>query len=368
MFQNQPKNSLASVALVFILALSITACGGDEPLAIQESKTPIVVTLATPSGAVDGGIAVSGKLQSKQTADISTRIMGHITKMHVQVGDRVHRGQTLVSIAAKDIQAKRMQTDAAISEAEAHVASAQKDFERFNNLYKKQSATAKELENVTLQYNAAKARLEAARQMRNEVNAQGDYIALSAPFDGVVTARMADDGDMANPGMPLLTIEQAGTLQVSTTVSESEIGALHKGAKAHVQVKAINKMLDAMITEISPSAQMTGGQYEVKMSIIGDKTGLYSGMYVQVFIPINKPMQSSSSNTVVVPAKALVHKDELVGLYTVSANNTAILRWVRTGKTVGDQVEILSGLAAGESYVLEAASPLYNGAPLQIKK
>lgn len=368
MFHNQPNIRVAALASLSFVALLLTACGGEDPVAVQENKTPITVTLATPSGAVNGGIAVSGQLESKQTANISTRMMGHITKMYVQVGDRVRRGQTLVNIAAEDIQAKRMQTNAAITEAEAHVASAQKDYERFNNLYKKQSATAKELDNVTLQYNAAKARLEAARQMRNEVNAQGGYIALTAPFDGVITARMADDGDMANPGMPLLTVEQAGTLQVSTTVSETEIGALRKGAKAQVQVKAIQKNLDAVITEISPSAQMTGGQYVVKMAITGDKTGLYSGMYVQVFIPVDKPVQANSSANVVIPAKALVHKDELVGLYTVSANNTAILRWVRTGKTVGDQVEILSGLAAGEGYVLEAASPLYNGAPLQIKK
>lgn len=267
--------------------------------------------------------------------------------------------------------AKREQTSAAIAEAEANVKNAQKDFERFTNLYNKQSASAKELDNVTLQYNAAKARLEAASQMRNEVNALISYSSLTSPFDGVVTQRMADEGNMANPGMPLLVVEQNTALQVNATVSESQVGLLKKGGTAQVDVKAIGKTITCQVSEISPSSQLTGGQYEIRLSIPEkEKKDLYAGMYVNVFIPVSQPANrpQTTSGAILVPTSSLLQNDQLTGLYTISSNNTAILRWVRTGKTFGDQTEILSGLAASEKYIVKAEGKLYNGVPVTEKK
>ena len=108
--------------------------------------------------------------------------MGYITMLKVKAGDHVSKGQLLATISNQDMLAKRAQTDAMIAEAQASVNSAQKDLDRFTTLYKQQSATEKELDNVELQYNAAKSRLEAARQMRNEVNANLGYSHLTAPL------------------------------------------------------------------------------------------------------------------------------------------------------------------------------------------
>lgn len=367
MFNNK---YLTGVILLSGIVL-ISACGGKKK---TEKTTPVAavpVIISQPGGTVDGGIAVSGQVEAVQTANISTRMMGTITRIYVKAGDRVRRGQTLVSISSQDLAAKRAQTVASIAEAQANVSSAQKDFDRFTNLYNKQSASAKELDNVTLQYNAAKARLEAATQMRNEVNAMMAYTNLTAPFDGVVTQRMADEGNMANPGMPLLTVEQNTQLQISATVSESDISLLKKGQKAQVEVKAIGKSLECLVSEISPSSQFTGGQYQIKLSIPDkEKKGLYAGMYVNVFIPVSRPeaAYTATSNSVLVPTASLVHNDQLTGLYTVSSNYTALLRWVRTGKTFGDKTEILSGLAQNEKFIERAEGKLYNGVPVTEKK
>ncbi len=357
-------------SFLLIGSLLFSACGSKKETPAGTNAAPVTVTTATPGGTVDGGIAVSGKVEALQTAQLSTRLMGTITRIYVKEGDRVSKGQTLATISSQDITAKSAQTSAAILEAEANVNSARKDFERFTNLYNKQSASAKELDNVTLQYNAAKARLEAATQMKNEVKALAAYSTITAPFSGVVTQRLADEGNMANPGMPLLVVEQNTELQISATVSESQVGLLKKGNKARVEIKAINKSINCVVSEISPSSQMTGGQYEIKLSIpAADKKDLYAGMYVNVFIPVTgATVTNQPAGIVLVPTSSLVLADQLTGIYTISSSNTAILRWVRTGKVYGDQTEILSGLAATETFILSAEGKLYNGVPVTVKK
>jgi len=294
-------------------------------------------------------------------------MMGFITAIKVKVGDHVTKGQLLVTISNDDIKAKRAQTDAMVTEAEAAFNSAKKDQDRFNNLYKQQSASAKELDNINLQYNSAKSRLEAAKQMRNEVSAMLSYAQLTAPFSGIVSQKMMDAGSMASPGMPILTIEQAGVLQVSASVPENNIQQLQLGANATVQIQSADKTFQSTISQINPSSQFTGGQFIVKIKVPeGAQKGLYAGMYANVSIA-SAITPKSSTDAVLVPVSSIVRKDQLTGLYTVSGNNTALLRWVRLGKTVGDQVEVKTGLAKTESFIASAEGKLYNGAPIKLK-
>lgn len=360
-------HSLLTRAIGLSLLISFVSCGSADEHKTETKLDPVLVSLSSPEGHSGEGIRVSGRTESKQTAQVSTRIMGTITRIYVKVGDPVRKGQALATVSSQDIQAKRAQTLASIAEAEAHLRNAQRDYERFTNLYNKQSASAKELDNVTLQYNAARSRVEAAQQMKNEVNAMMAYSTLTAPFDGVVTLRSADEGDMANPGMPVVTVEQTGELQVSATVSESDIPYLKKGDKATVEVRSQGKTVKAQIVEINPSSQFTGGQYQVKLSLAReDRKDIFPGMYVDVIFPTGE-RRGQSTETVLVPASSLIKKDQLTGIYTLSSQQTALLRWIRIGKTYGDKVEVLSGLSPKETYIIQSESPLYNGAPVRTK-
>ena len=347
-----------------------SACSSNkEEVAIANTDAAVMVTVATPSGTGQQGINVSGQIEASQTANISTRVMGFITMLKVKVGDHVSKGQLLATISNQDMIAKRGQTDAMISEAQAALNSAQKDYERLTTLYKQQSATAKELDNVTLQYNSAKSRLEGARQMRNEVNASLGYTSLTAPFSGIVSQKLADAGSMANPGMPILTIEQSGSYQVSASVPENIINQIHQGAEAFVTIKSIDKTIKGTVVQINPSSQFTGGQYIIKVNIAdAAKKGLYAGMYATVSIPVKEPVAvTTTGNSVMVPVSSIEHRDQLTGLYTIGSNNTALLRWVRLGKTFGDKVEVLSGLEKNEQFVVTVDGKLYNGIPIKIK-
>jgi RND family efflux transporter MFP subunit len=350
--------------------LFISSCTSNTKEETQTgADTAILVTVSKPAAASGQGLTVSGQVEAGQTANISTRVMGYITKINVKVGDRVNKGQLLATISNDDILAKRAQADAMITEADAGFKNAQKDYDRFTALYKQQSASAKELDNITLQYSSAKARLEAAKQQRNEVNAMLSYTNLTAPFAGTVTRKMMDAGSMANPGMPLLTIEQSGSYQVSASVPESEISLIHAGTTVIVNIGAVNGSIKGTIAQVDPSSANSGGQYLIKVHIPdNEKQGLFAGMYASVAIPLIPVVKTTSaSEQVMVPVSAIEYKDQLTGLYTIGSNHTALLRWVRLGKTQGNHVEVLSGLAANEQFIVSAQGRLYNGVPVKIK-
>ena len=361
------KKSLISTALLTAV-IGMTSCSSKEKEATAEETKPVSVVIATPSGNNGSGIQLSGKLESENTANISTRVMGYISSIKVKVGDRVQKGALLATISSNDIQAKKAQALAMIAAAEAAYKNAAKDYNRFQALHKLQSASDKELENVTLQYTAAKSNLEAARQGLKEVNAMLSYTNITAPFSGVITQKLADEGSMANPGMPLLILEQNGLLRLSASVSESDVTQIKTGDVAQIDIKSTGKSFQGKITELSPSSQASGGQYMVKIAIpANEQKGLLSGMYANATV-VGKSTVAVPSGSIQVPVASIIYRDQLTGLYVVSDKNTASLRWVRLGKVSGDQVEVLSGLNADERYVLQADGKLYNGVKVLEKK
>ena len=346
-----------------LLALIVLAsCDSKKKETIV--KEPAIAVKVSGITANDNSpfVTASGKIEAKNSANLSTRMMGYVTKLHVQVGQKVNAGQLLVSINSTDLQAKKAQVDASILQATAGFNNAKKDYDRFMNLFKQQSASQKELDDMTARYEMAKAGLEGARQMRNEVIAQFSYSNIKAPFSGVVTNTFVKEGDMANPGMPLVSVEGASKLQVMAMVSENDITSIKKGMPVSVLVKSSNEKLSGKVSEVSISATNTGGQYLVKIDLDKTDNTVLSGMFVNVQFPVANKVTTSKSELLLVPESALVKQGQLTGIYTIGTGNVAILRWLRTGKNFGDQVEVLSGLSANEQYIVSADGKLYNGA------
>ena len=360
------KYSLLLIALTSVFMLN--SCGKDrKETADNASAIPVKMSGNTTS-TNPSFVTASGKIEAENSANVSTRMMGYVTKVHVKVGQKVNAGQLLVSINNTDLQAKKAQVDASILQATAAFNNAKKDFERFTALFNQQSASQKELDDITSRYEMAKAGLEAAKQMRNEVVAQFGYSNITAPFSGEVTNTFVKEGDMANPGMPLVSIEGASRLQVTAMVSESDIANIQNGMAVKVLVKSINKTVTGKVTELSSSAKNTGGQYLVKINLTQTDKAILSGMFVNVQFPVaNKTQTTTTTDKVLVPESALVKQGQLTGIYTVGNGNKAILRWLRIGKTFGNQVEVLSGLSANESYIVSAEGKLFNGAKISIQ-
>jgi RND family efflux transporter MFP subunit len=355
------KNITKIVAITAFIV--IVSCGEDKKTTVD--NRPIVnVKVSTPTLENETFISASGKIEAVQNANISTRIMGYINHIHVKVGDKISKGQLLISINSADISAQKAQVDAAIIEATAAFTSAEKDYNRYKVLFAENSASQKEMDDMTVNYEMTKARIEAAKQMKNQVHAQLSYSNITAPFSGIVTGKYINRGDMASPGIPLMSIENSENFQVIALVPESEITQIKEGTLVNVQVKSIHKIITGIVTEVSTSAKNTGGQYLVKIALDKTEVKLISGMFTSVHFPLEKTTENLS---ILIPTSAIVKRGELNGVYVLSQTNTALLRWLRLGRTYGDKVEVLSGLSADEKYILSSESKLVNGAKLQIQ-
>lgn len=358
------KLSITFYLKLFILILNFVlflSCSDKVPkieeipflnVSVYQVKATSSNTLFETSGSIEAGI----------NATISTRLMGEVSKVFVKIGDNVRQGDLLLSINSADLKAKKAQVNAQISQANSAFINAKKDYERFTQLFKEKSASQKELDNITTNFEQAKAGLEAAKQMQNEVQANLAYANILAPFDGIITGKYINSGDLANPGMPLLSLENNANYLVKTYVNESQIGQIKNGEKVQVIIKSSNKQLTGVISEISISSTDSGGLYLVKIALTNPEM-VYSGMFASIAFSNSE----TSTSTLFIPKSALIYQGQLTGVYTVSLQNTAILRWLRIGKIEGNQIEILSGLNPNEKIITQADGSLYNGARLKIK-
>lgn len=358
---------LTSILFIISAGSMLLSCGNTTSQNENDKNNNEAVAVTVAKAGLSGEeqvITISGQLVSERSAAISTRMMGYISKMNVKIGDNVRAGQLLFTIQSADIQAKEGQVSANIAAADAALANAKKDYERFKTLHQQSSATDKELENMTLQYKAAEAQAQAARQMRNEVSANMAYAHVTAPFSGTITQKLMDAGNLASPGMPVLMLESGGALQATATVTEEQIKYIRTGMRVSVTTDAGSKTVNGAISQVSKSSVATGGQYLIKVNLQNNNE-LLSGMYVHILIPVSTNDKNSMAGAIWIPTESLVQQGDLVGIYTVGTGNTAALRWLRTGRLAGNQVEVLSGLAAGEEYISKASGRLWNGAKIR---
>lgn len=352
------------IILLTLLAI-LYSCSGDKNKTEMKSETIMVTVGQTKGSQGKQYFTGSGKIEADQFSNLSTKVTGYIEKVYVKLGDQVKQGQLLLHINNTDIEAQKSQAKAKLIQAEASFRLAENNLNRYKKLYEQKSASEKEFEDVQAAYNIAKAQVDATAELGNEINALLGYSNVKAPFSGVITSVFVKEGDMAMPGTPLIGIENPGKFIATATIPETYVSQLKKGQEVRVRIKSNDASLSGKISEISTSSQNTGGQFlaKIELSKLAD-TKIYSGMDVITEFPF----EGKKQDVVLVPINIIVERGQLTGLYTVSQSNTAVLRWVRLGRNVGDQVEVLTGLSGGESYIIHSEGKLYNGAKIQIKE
>ena len=179
---------------------------------------------------------------------------------------------------------KRQQAQAGVNQAQKNFEIAQKDLKRFERLRESNSVSEKELEQMQLQFESAQSGLESAKQQLNQVNAMMSYTQIRAPFSGVISNKMIQAGDMAMPGMPLLSISSAEKLEVKSNVSEAQITQLSKNQAVKIQVPSLGETFEGKISEISNSSLGNGSQYFVKSVFNELPENVLSGMYAQILV------------------------------------------------------------------------------------
>jgi RND family efflux transporter MFP subunit len=351
--------ALLSGCLMTVSAALLASChsGGATKSASPETLQARVVESRQQQVTVT--VRATGTLHARQSVMISAQVMGRILEVLVREGDTVHAGQTLVVLDDATLSASVNQSKAAVKAAQNQEAAAETDsalaastLSRYKQLELQKSVSPQEMDEVKRRAEAAEQRVAALRAEENAARAQESsaqtmlgYARLHAPFAGVVTARMADPGTLAAPGMPLLRVDQTGPLQLQTAVDESVIGMVRKGMKIPVTIDgAPSGDFPGTVVEIVPAADPASHSFLVKIDV-PPSSQLHAGMYGTAAIA------TGTREAILVPRSATVMRGSLACAYVLDSNGVAELRYVTLGATQGDLVEVLSGIAPGEKLV-----------------
>lgn len=331
---------------------------GDGAAAATEPVAKAQLVHSTAAQAPQS-IPSTGTLHAKESVAISAQVPAQVRQVLVQPGDRVGAGEVLVALDGAAMHSALTQATEAAAAAQMQQQAAKADaslaagtLARYRILKEQNSVSPQEFDEVEKRSQAAQLRLEslaaqsrAAQAAVATAHTQFDYATLRAPFSGVVTARLADPGTLATPGTPLLQVDRDGPLQVWTTVDESLIATVRPGMKVPIAMDGSETGgLTGSVAQIVPSADPASRSFLVKLDLPQTKH-LYAGMYATVQFP------GSTRSVIVAPQSAVVMRGSLACVYALDSQGIAQLRYVTLGTRHGDQVEILSGLAAGETLV-----------------
>jgi RND family efflux transporter MFP subunit len=332
---------IPAIALMAVTGCKRHAGNADAP---QLPPAPVrtIVAEVKPLTATE---EVVGTVRSKTRAMIEARVGGRIEALPVSAGQRVKKGELIAQLDVREIQARLDQARAALEQAD-------RDLQRYAALMQQNVLTKAEFDN-------AEARQRIANGAVTEAETMLGYARVVAPFDGVITRKTAEVGDVASPGRGIVELEDPVVLRVETDVPEGLVSRVKLGANLGVSAAEISAPCDAAVSEIAPAADSASRTFLVKLDLPAD-SGLRLGQFVRVAVPVG------DRTLLRLPVSGVVVRGQME-LVFVDANHTAQMRIVKTGRRAGGEVEILSGLEAGERVVVEGAAQLLDGQPLQEK-
>lgn len=342
---NPVKKIFLPIAAVVILLLMVAWMAGFFSTRIEPGLNPAPVHGADQAITVGPAeIAViepvPASVEAKQATVISSRILARINKIHVRAGDSVSTGELLIELEKSDLEAKAKQSNEQVRAVSARLKEARQSLSRISELYQKKLVARAELDRARANYDSFKAELAGAKQAGEEAGAALAFSEIRAPIDGRVVDRFAEPGDTASPGTKLLSLYNPLTLRVEAQVREQLALSLELGQALLVEIPSLAKTVDAVIEERVPAADPGSRSFLVKARVQYDKDML-PGMYARMLVP------AGSEQQLMIPADRVVQVGQL-NLVWVLQDGQAYRRFVRIGKPVGDQLEILAGLAPGD--------------------
>ena len=374
-------DKLAIVALVAALAAgAAVACGpaaAPQPAPAKDAAVSGGGEVANSVGGPQATGRVSAVVVAAQLTDIAeiaeasgstepwlrvspgTKIMGRIAHSPARVGARVAAGELLARLESADLEAAVAQARAAAAMAEATLENATANHRRMQTLHAQDSVTDKNLEDATAAWRVAEAGVGVAHANLVAAEVTLGYAEVRSPVSGWLTARMVEAGDMASPGMPLFVIEDLSRIEVVFNVPESVAIGLRPGQAVEVTIGVPGASRTATIDRLTVAADRASRTFEVKVVLDNPDGTIKSGMFARAAFTVG------SRTALIVPESAIVRRGELDGVFVVGADGRAALRWVKLGRRSGESVEVLSGLAAGERYLVAPPPGTYDGGAVE---
>jgi RND family efflux transporter MFP subunit len=369
---------LACVTAVLSSSAALTGCSarqadaapanGAEPIAVAIAQ----VAMTDVASAIDSG----GVVQARTTATIAARILAPVREVRVSPGDQVRKGQTLIVLDGNDLAAgaraahsaalaAEQGSEAAAAElqaADAGLTLARVSHDRIAGLQARRSATAQELDDAAAALRSAEARvagasaralqavsaLESARATSDQASTIESFTAITAPFDGMVTGKMVEPGNMASPGMPLLRLEDTRGFRLEVRVDESRIGQIRNGDSVPVLLGNGTTSIAGTVVELSRAVDADARAFLVKIAL-PDAPGLRSGEFGRA------RFGGTPRRALTIPSSAIVRRGQLTSVFVVD-KGVARVRLVNLSES-----EVLAGLTESEVVILSPPAAVTDG-------
>ncbi len=347
----------ACIALVALLALMSGAFRDKvKPGTVEAEKRPAgdaptdVVHKIVQTETVD----VVGTLKAARRTEVSSRIMASIIEYKPDAGDKVEKDEVVVQLDNRDLKANAENARQAINAAEANLNNRKAQFERFKKMLESGAASQSQFDDAEAGYKAAQAQLKQAREALSAAETQLSYALIKAPVSGIVVDQLADEGDIATPGRPLLTIYDPSTLRLEAAVPEALASSIKRGDNLELRFDTLPEdvTLQGTVDEIVPQAEAASRSVLVKVSLPEQLPGMVEGTFGRVLIPARQRVRLCLATSAVRQVGQLRFVD------VVSKDKTLERRQVRLGETSPfGRVEVLSGLEDGDTVVLHGPPP-----------
>lgn len=327
------------------LVLALAACGG-EPATPAPPPLPRLDTFTLQAGKDVRGRGWDGVVEAVRQADLTAQTAGRVTVINVDVNDRVAKGDVLLRLTAVEQRAGAETARAQLRAAEAAAAEAETSYRRYAALAAGQYVSRAQIDQARAARDSAAAVRDAARAQLAQAGQQAEYTVIRAPFAGIVSARQVEPGESVAPGQPLMSVYAPGELRIEVQVPQSDAVAIRAANRAQV-VLVDGRRIDAAEVTVFPAADPSTHSVGVRVTLPGIAELPQPGATAKVVFPI-----AGSGSVLRIPAGALMQRGEISGVYVLNDNRLA-LRQVRLGQRIGDEVEVIAGIKAGEKIAID---------------
>ncbi|MCA9293842.1 MAG: efflux RND transporter periplasmic adaptor subunit [Phycisphaerales bacterium] len=347
------KTIIALLFAVGVIALMAWLVGAFRPK-VGSAEDDHAATRAIGSGhVVDVALrtipleeTAVGEIQPVRRIELASRLLARVMEVNAIAGQGVEQGEVLVRLEDNDLLARRDQATSAVAQAQAELDQAKLEESRIRSAFEGGGVTDIELNRATNASRGAEANLSRMKQHLTEAQTVLEYATIRSPIDGIVVDKRINSGDTVSPGQVVVTVLDPTRMQIVASVRESLSRALHVGDQVMVQIDVLEHACTGLVSEIVPEAESSSRTFQVKVTGPCPE-GVYAGMFGRLSIPVGQ-------QKVLLIAKHAVRTIGQVDCVDVAVDGQRRRRAVRLGRDFGDEVEVLSGLAAGEQIVIDA--------------
>lgn len=322
------------------LAVVIVWSGGFLGAKVQPGKLALEPGLPLPADAVTyevqaetipTRVEVVGSTTSEERINLSARIPAYVREVFASAGDRVKKGQVVVTLDDRDIRQQ-------LAGAEAQLNQAQTEYNRAKTLMEKQATTQQALTAAESMYNAAQAQVEQVKVMLT-------YAQVESPIDGIVTERRIEAGDLANPGTLLLAVYDPARMRLEAPVPVRLVDRLAVGQTVEVALERPARPFTGTVSEIVSEVDAASRTQLVKVHLDDLQEDVLPGTFGRLWV------DAGPRDVIFAPSSAVVHIGQLSFVQAVR-DDRVVRRLVKTGVARNGQTEILAGLSAAETILV----------------